>query len=94
MLDWKIKPDDDTYAEMRMQYTQDASQLEMLMNVPVYYAPDMLIQPEDDIAREHVWDEAPGEKFAFGYNRDMGDNIWFKTKDQYPKSIESIGDGK
>lgn len=69
-----------------MQYTQDANSIKNLLRIPVYYAPELLIQPEDDKARDDVYEEAPGMKFAYGYNVEMGDTgILFKDKVVHPK---------
>lgn len=81
MKDWRFMPHESDWCEMRMKYTQDEYSLFRLFNVPVYYAPEMLIAPEDSQAQDDVWEEAPGMKYAYGYNKDMGDKgIWHKTK--------------
>lgn len=86
MKDWRFMPQESDWCEMRMKYTGDAWELERLFNVPVYYAPEMLIEPDDDKARDDVWDVAPGNKYAYGYNKDMGDtNLWLKLKNYYPQ---------
>lgn len=79
MKDWRFMPHESDWCEMRMQYTEDASLLHALLNVPVYYAPELLIEPEDDQARDKVFAEAPGMEYAYGYNAKMGDTgIAFK----------------
>lgn len=81
MKDWRFMPIEPDWAEMRMKYTQDANLVHNYLNIPVMYASELYIEPEDDQAREDVYDEAPGMKFAYGYNEDMGDTgIMFKVK--------------
>lgn len=79
MKDWKFMPQEADWCETRMKYTQDKSHLHCLTNVPTYYASEMLIEPDDDQARDDVFATAPGMKFAPGFNKDQGDtNISFK----------------
>lgn len=74
-------PHEDDWNEMRMKYTQDARLLDTYMNIPVHYATELYIEPEDDKARDDVYDEAPGMKYEYGYNEDVGDTgIMFKMR--------------
>lgn len=81
MKDWRVQPTEDAWCEMRMNYTQEAPRLRFLTNVPVYYAPELLLDPELEKIRDDLILEAPGEEYAYGYNTDLGDtNVLLKSK--------------
>lgn len=84
MKDWRFMPQESDWCETRMRFTEDKDHLHNLVDIPMYYAPELLIEPEDDKARDDLYDEAPGLKYAYGYNADQGDTgIWLKMKQYY-----------
>ncbi|XP_037085578.1 NADH dehydrogenase [ubiquinone] 1 alpha subcomplex subunit 10, mitochondrial-like [Pollicipes pollicipes] len=78
MEDWGRKSDDD-WDSWRTQYTNYKSHLMMNMMVPRFDVPELLGEQEDmKIADELINEEAPGQKYRYGFNPDMGDSVLFK----------------
>jgi hypothetical protein len=42
-------------------------------NVPRFEAPELMTDPDDFDIWYEKWFNAPGMKFAYGYNKDQGD---------------------
>ncbi|CAG2064934.1 unnamed protein product, partial [Timema podura] len=80
MKDWRIFTTWE-WNEARMKYTTDKNFLMNLLNIPRFDVPELLIDGHDAGKRFEVWNNAPGMKYAKGYNADMGDTgLLTKTK--------------
>lgn len=80
MQDWRI-PYEEDWCERRMEYTTCKADLMNYFNVPRYNTPELLLDPEDHEAWYNAWYNAPGMKYAYGYNEDAGDKgLLFKEK--------------
>lgn len=85
MKDWRFMPQEADWCEMRMKYTQDVGDLQHLAYIPLYYAPELLIDAEDEKARDDAYENAPGMKYDYGFNTELGDKgIWYKLKPTVP----------
>jgi NADH dehydrogenase (ubiquinone) 1 alpha subcomplex subunit 10 len=86
MQDWRIMTEWE-WCEKRMDYTSKISNLDAQFNVPRFDVPELIMSPEDADILEELATNAPGEKFLYGYNTDMGDSgILTKTRnDLHPK---------
>lgn len=80
MQDWRY-PYEWDWCEMRMRFTYDKSDLMNYFNVPRFDVPELTISPEDWEVWNRLWYEAPGMKYVYGYNEDVGDKgLLTKTK--------------
>lgn len=70
--DWRLEKDWD-YCEARILYCNQKADLMNYFNVPRFDVPELLRSPEDSKIFHEVWNDAPGMKYAKGYNADMGD---------------------
>jgi len=56
-----------------------SDRLKCFLNVPNSRCPEIVIDGEDYKVFERVWENAPGNKYQKGYNKDMGDgDVLFK----------------
>lgn len=85
MKDWKFMPQEPDWGEARMKYTHYAYELHCLLDIPNFEAPELLISPDDQKARDDLYDEAPGNRRAYGYDPELGDTgLLFKNKTILP----------
>jgi NADH dehydrogenase (ubiquinone) 1 alpha subcomplex subunit 10 len=81
--DWRIMTEWE-WCEKRMEYTVDRHDIISYFNVPRWDVPELIMNADDAFILEEVYDEAPGNKYAPGYNADMGDSgILTKTKEWF-----------
>lgn len=73
MKDWRL-PGEWDWCELRMRFTQEKPDLMNYFNVPRLDVPELIDQAGDVIEFNKVWTEAPGMKYRYGYNADMGDS--------------------
>lgn len=82
MEDWRIMTEWE-WCEKRIQYTADKHDIQCYFNVPRWDIPELIMQADDAHELEEVYNNAPGNKYATGYNADMGDSgILLKTKEK------------
>jgi NADH dehydrogenase (ubiquinone) 1 alpha subcomplex subunit 10 len=80
MKDWRL-PDEWAWCELRMRWTDEKCNLMNYFNVPRFDVPELMTTADDEKAFMDVWREAPGMKYRYGYNADMGDTgILTKTE--------------
>ncbi|XP_037916883.1 NADH dehydrogenase [ubiquinone] 1 alpha subcomplex subunit 10, mitochondrial [Hermetia illucens] len=80
MKDWRF-PKEWDWCEARMLFAHQKHELMNYFNVPRYDVPELLRSPEDSKIWREVWYNAPGMKYDYGYNEDMGDSgLLTKTK--------------
>jgi NADH dehydrogenase (ubiquinone) 1 alpha subcomplex subunit 10 len=72
MQDWR-HPDEWAWCELRMRFTDEKSDLMNYFNVPRFDVPELITAADDAKAFNDVWSNAPGMKYRYGYNADMGD---------------------
>uniref|UniRef100_A0A4Y7NIM1 NADH dehydrogenase [ubiquinone] 1 alpha subcomplex subunit 10, mitochondrial n=1 Tax=Moina brachiata TaxID=675436 RepID=A0A4Y7NIM1_9CRUS len=72
MKDWRSE-DKWTFNNHRMTFTNDQDSLMQYLNVPGTRCPEVIIPPEDFRTFERIFHEAPGNKYARGFNEDAGD---------------------
>jgi len=91
--DWKRLKEVE-WGTLRYKYSSKRELMEEQFTVPPAEVPELFCLHYDTIAYEAVHDKIPGEKFSGGWNPDMGDNVWFKTRDTdylvHP-SMHSVG---
>jgi len=81
MADWGRKSDDEWDA-CRTEYTNYKDHLMGNMLVPRFDVPELLGEQEDMKRFYEVFhEEAPGQKYRFGFNPGMGDSVLFKLGD-------------
>lgn len=79
MKDWDLMYEWD-WCEMRMRFTEEKSDLMNYFNIPRFEVPELTTDPEDWKKWADIYYEAPGMKYATGYNQDMGDKgLLFKN---------------
>lgn len=72
MKDWRIQDKWD-WNEVRHRMTNGKQEMMCLFNIPSYDVPELVIGADDYKAQFEAWDNAPGNRFAPGYNKEMGD---------------------
>lgn len=84
MKDWKWLAHESEWSEARINYTSAACDISVLLHIPFFEAPEMLIEPEHSKPREDLWTEALGWEFAYGYDKGKGDTgLLLKNKKYY-----------
>uniref|UniRef100_A0A1B6DH01 NADH dehydrogenase [ubiquinone] 1 alpha subcomplex subunit 10, mitochondrial n=1 Tax=Clastoptera arizonana TaxID=38151 RepID=A0A1B6DH01_9HEMI len=77
---WRIKREQ-TWSDLRQQYTTYKHDLMTCFNVPRFDCPELIGSGEDEKTIEEVWFSAPGMKYDVGFNADQGDTgILLKNK--------------
>lgn len=80
MKDWR-KPLEWDWCESRIKYCNQKDELMNYFNVPQFDVPELVRDADDGKKWRDIWYNAPGMKYALGYNEDMGDTgILTKTK--------------
>lgn len=80
MKDWRIMTEWE-WCEKRIAYTSDKSDIMNYTNIPRFDVPELVRVADEGKIMRDVYDEAPGMKYVYGYNEDMGDSgILTKTK--------------
>jgi len=69
---WRL-PKEWDWCETRMTYANEKADLMNLFNVPRFDVPELIRSGADSKIWHDVWFDAPGMKYAYGYNEDMGD---------------------
>lgn len=72
MKDWRY-PNEWEWCEMRMRFTDEKPDLMNYFNVPRFDVPELTTSPEDSKKFNDIWYNAPGMKYRYGYNEDVGD---------------------
>lgn len=72
MKDWRL-PNEWEWCEMRQRFTNEKCDLMNYFNVPRFDVPELITQPDDHKVWHDLWFNAPGMKYSYGYNKDMGD---------------------
>jgi len=81
MEDWRLA-DRFEWADRRYNFTSWKETLMCLMHYPLLDIPEITIPAEDVMQYEEVMYSLPGNRYARGYNADLGDTgIVFKTKE-------------
>jgi len=78
--DWKNMKEFE-WAQLRYKYTNamQRQDLEHYFIIPRWDVPEIIVESHHEKEWEAVWDEAPGNKYAKGFNADMGDSgVLFK----------------
>lgn len=87
MKDWVFEHEED-WAYIRRKYCNEKEELMALTNAPMFHVPEMLMDPEEADLWDHTWANAPGHRYADGFNADMGDkNYLFKTATKYRQTL-------
>lgn len=73
MKDWRVYTEWD-WCEKRMLYTNEKCDLMNYFNVPRFDVPELIRTADDSKKWREVWFNAPGMKYQYGYNADMGDS--------------------
>jgi len=84
--DWR-KADDWAWCEFRQRYTYEKPELMDFFNVPRFDVPELVMSADDSQKFTDIWYNAPGMKYAPGYNKDMGDT-GLLTKRKMPSLIK------
>ncbi|MCL4123425.1 UNVERIFIED_CONTAM: hypothetical protein GTU68_008512 [Idotea baltica] len=79
MADWRLV-DEWAWCGRRMDYTKNRRNLEIWAeNIPYYDCPEILVSGQERLDWLKVFEASPGNKWAAGYNSEMGDaNVMFK----------------
>merc|ERR1711976_267141 len=74
--DWRL-PTEDHYASVRWRYSSRGgiSWLYNQFNTDYFECEHLIKTPEENENMKHVSYWMPGERYSFGYNRDMGDSL-------------------
>ena len=72
MKDWRLANEWE-WCEMRMRFTIEKCDLMNYFNVPRFDVPELTTNPDDAKKWHEKWFNAPGMKFRYGFNKDMGD---------------------
>ncbi|KAK9711472.1 Deoxynucleoside kinase [Popillia japonica] len=79
-VDWRYSREE-MFAYLRNKYSDGKNFLMTYLNVPRFNIPELLIEAEDAKLALEIYDNAPGNEYAPGYNSSMGDtSILFKSK--------------
>jgi NADH dehydrogenase (ubiquinone) 1 alpha subcomplex subunit 10 len=80
MKDWRFPLEYDACVA-RWEHTRHKNRMMNRFLIDLYDVPSLLVKSDEILAFTRVWDSAPGMKYNFGFNSDMGDkNVLFKTK--------------
>jgi NADH dehydrogenase (ubiquinone) 1 alpha subcomplex subunit 10 len=79
MKDWRM-PTEWDWCEMRMRFTDGKCDLMNYFNVPRFDVPELITQPDDHKKWYDIWFNAPGMKYSYGFNKDMGDTGFLTKK--------------
>nr|CAG4638432.1 EOG090X05NZ [Cyclestheria hislopi] len=79
MADWRHRYDAD-WDEARLVFNNEQVTLEQHLEIPAVNCPEILVSGEDFQKFSNIWFNAPGNKYAPGFNRDMGDSVLLKLK--------------
>ncbi|XP_037796182.1 NADH dehydrogenase [ubiquinone] 1 alpha subcomplex subunit 10, mitochondrial-like [Penaeus monodon] len=74
LADWK-QPDEWEWCQKRMQYTKGKKKILNWMNVPDFSVPELILNAEEHKKFKDAWWNAPGMKYAEGFNAEMGDQF-------------------
>jgi len=73
LKEWRFLFQEEDWGDQREMFTNRRFTLMCNLELPVYYCPELLLQPEEAKAFYDVWSEAPGCKYLRGFNADHGD---------------------
>lgn len=87
MEDWRFKDEWDwKYVRFWFANTYYLQQMRNWLNVPRMYVPELIISAEDQKEYNDVFESSPGNQYLYGFNKQMGDNIYFKNTFGQPSS--------
>lgn len=87
LVDWRLD-DEEEWAVARNQYADNKADLMNYFNVPRFDVPELVTDADDHKHATDILNEAPGEKFARGYNASQGDtNLLFKFDKYYRETL-------
>jgi len=72
LKEWRL-PKEWDWCEVRMTYADQKDVLMNYFNIPRFDVPELMRSGQDSKVWHDVWFDAPGMKYAWGYNSDMGD---------------------
>lgn len=78
--DWRFR-DEDLPTALRVRYSGANQRAELFTNIllnTIWDAEEMWLTAEELINLQEVASFFPGNQYAYGFNPDMGDNVWFK----------------
>lgn len=85
--DWRLD-DEEEWAVTRALYADCKEDLLTYFNVPRYDIPELVVEAEDIKLARDVWDTAPGEDYAPGFNEAAGDRgVMFKMFDHHRPTL-------
>ncbi|KRT81217.1 hypothetical protein AMK59_4978, partial [Oryctes borbonicus] len=70
-MDWRY-PRDEFFAFLRNKYSDQKDFLMTYLNVPRFDVPELLIDADDAKLAQEIYESAPGNEYASGYNTSMG----------------------
>lgn len=73
LTDWRELNLPSDWNELRMKYQSLATELFQDTILPLYHVPELTIHPDDYIPLEDLYCRHPGNTYAYGYNKDLGD---------------------
>lgn len=74
LADWLL-PDETSWCTKRMLYTLKKAWIMQWINVPTTSVPELLASADEMKKFNDVWNNAPGMKYAKGFNADAGDQF-------------------
>jgi len=72
LKDWVYHLEEE-WSVLRHTYADKKGELLMNLNVPRFDVPQLITEAEDMRSFREVWNNAPGQTYAYGYNPTMGD---------------------
>ncbi|XP_046615705.1 NADH dehydrogenase [ubiquinone] 1 alpha subcomplex subunit 10, mitochondrial [Neodiprion virginianus] len=75
--DWQFWDAND-WSDTRRIYADEKMSFKVLFNLGEVNAPELIVSGADHLAYQKVWENAPGNKYMKGFNKDMGDTglLW------------------
>lgn len=89
-LDWRL-PDEEEWAAVRHEFADGKYGLMSYFNVPRFDVPELVLDAEDAFQMKEVYNTAPGNKYAKGFNVAAGDSgLLFKYGKYYRECLPMI----
>lgn len=87
LCDWRL-PDEEEWAAVRREYADDKYGLMCYFNVPRFDVPELVVDAEEIFQMKQIYLDAPGERFARGFNASAGDSgLLFKIGSYQRESL-------
>lgn len=78
LSDWHFNREFD-YKEVRIMFTAYRERMKRWLDVPKLMSiPELVMSGEDMVQYNAVMETAPGCRYSYGFNKDMGDSYYFK----------------